>query len=66
MGGPELAERLAETTPGLKVLFMSGYTGGTAIHREMIDPEADFLQKPFAPELLTQRLRDVHEARQPA
>jgi signal transduction histidine kinase len=54
MRGPELALRLREMRPELKVLFMSGYTDGGAI------PEgAALLTKPFSPDELARRIRDV-------
>jgi len=59
MGGRELASRLSDLRPGLKVLFMSGYA-------EEVRPEGwegregvDFLQKPFSPGMLAQRVRSV-------
>jgi signal transduction histidine kinase len=54
MRGPELAVRLREMRPGLKVLFMSGYTDGGAIPED-----AALLTKPFAPEELARKIREV-------
>jgi CheY-like chemotaxis protein len=45
MSGAQLAERLRAEKPGLKVIYMSGYRGGTTMEGR----EADFLQKPFDP-----------------
>jgi PAS domain S-box-containing protein len=62
MGGRQLAEEAAKLRPGLKVLYMSGYTD------EMIGPhsqgsfEANFVQKPFSAEALLQRVRQVLDA----
>jgi PAS domain S-box-containing protein len=47
MTGPKLHARLLESHPGLKVLYMSGYTGDAIPHREELEPEAIVLQKPF-------------------
>jgi two-component system cell cycle sensor histidine kinase/response regulator CckA len=49
MSGSELVEQLKEVQPGLKVVFMSGYTGANnaAIHKTLGMPGVAFLQKPF-------------------
>jgi len=53
VNGPELAGRLEKLQPGIKVLFMSGYTGKVA------DMGAEHIQKPFSPEQLATRVRAV-------
>ena len=66
MRGPELAARLAETRPGLAVLFMSGYSdegGGSA---RPGDPARAFLQKPFTPHDLTRAVREALATRRAA
>jgi two-component system cell cycle sensor histidine kinase/response regulator CckA len=57
MSGVELAKRAADLLPGLKVLFASGYTEDTIVHHGMLDPGVPFLQKPFAPNQLAERVR---------
>jgi PAS domain S-box-containing protein len=47
MGGPELVDRLSATHPGLKVIYMSGYTGELMANRETLQPGATLLEKPF-------------------
>jgi FixJ family two-component response regulator len=59
MSGRELADRLLVGRPNLKLLFMSGYTDAAIIHHERLDAEAPFLQKPFTPDALVRRVRDV-------
>lgn len=59
VGGKELAERLKSRYPGLKVLFISGYTGNTVIHQHHLGPGIDFLQKPFSPGTLARKVREV-------
>ncbi len=59
MSGPELAKRLRSIRPGIKVLYMSGYTDDTIIRHGMLDQMTAFLQKPFTPEDLLRRVRDV-------
>jgi hypothetical protein len=48
MNGRELSEQLARLRPGLPVLFMSGYTDDEMIRRNLLQPGAPFIQKPFA------------------
>jgi len=59
MSGPVLAEQLGRIRPGMKVLFMSGYTDRAIIDHALIDANAAFIQKPFTPDQLAQRVRDV-------
>jgi CheY-like chemotaxis protein len=59
VSGGELARRLTATHPEMKVLFMSGYTEDTAIHQGRLEDDAAFLQKPFSPRVLAERVRDV-------
>ena len=59
MNGKALAERLAVRWPGLKVLFVSGYTDETIAHQGILDKGAAFLQKPFGPEALARKVREV-------
>ena len=47
MNGQELAERLIAMKPGLKCLFMSGYTADVIAHRGILDEGVNFIQKPF-------------------
>ena len=57
-----LAERLVGLLPGLRVLFMSGYTGSALDDLNWRDSRAAFLQKPFSPEALAHKLREVLDA----
>ena len=59
MRGNLLAERLADLLPNLKVLFMSGYVGSALDMQDWPGTRATFLQKPFAPDLLARKLREV-------
>jgi CheY-like chemotaxis protein len=49
MSGPVLVERLRQKQPGLKVLFMSGYTDNAIVHHGVLEPGTPFIQKPFTP-----------------
>ncbi len=59
LGGKALAEQLAQHIPGLKVLFMSGYTDLTMLRQSKLSDGMDFLQKPFTPAALAQKVRTV-------
>jgi signal transduction histidine kinase/ActR/RegA family two-component response regulator len=63
MRGPELAARLAETRPGLAVLFMSGYTDEEGGSIRPGDSARAFLQKPFTPHDLTTAVRGALASR---
>jgi CheY-like chemotaxis protein len=58
MSGLELAQRLMPARPGLKVLYISGYTD-TVGHQRMLEHSASFLQKPFTPAALAAAVRRV-------
>ena len=62
MGGDDLARKAQETLPGLKVLFLSGYTGSGLRNDGRLDADAFFLQKPFTPAAMTEMVRAVLDA----
>jgi len=59
MSGRKLAERLVRASSKLRVLYMSGYTDGSIVNHGALEPGTSFIQKPFTPEGLTQKLREV-------
>jgi DNA-binding NarL/FixJ family response regulator len=59
MTGRVLAERLTSLRPTLKALFMSGYTDDDVMRRGILDRRTAFLQKPFTPDQLAQKVREV-------
>ncbi len=59
MGGRELKERVAELRPNIPVLFISAYPDDEVIRRGLMEAGAPFLQKPFTPEALARKLREL-------
>jgi CheY-like chemotaxis protein len=59
MSGPQLAAQLKIHQPGLKVLFMSGYTDDTVVHHGLQTAQVEFLAKPFSPVTLAAKVRTV-------
>lgn len=59
MNGRELHRRLTSLRPGLKVLFMSGYTGDALAHRQVLEGGVNFIQKPFTIQCLIDKVREV-------
>ena len=59
MNGRELVGRLSELVPDSAVLYISGYTGGALVEHGVLETGTEFLQKPFSPHRLTQKVRDV-------
>lgn len=62
MNGSQLVEKVLEARPGIRVLFMSGYTDDEVMRRGVIDGQTAFLQKPFTPGLLAYKIREVLDA----
>jgi PAS domain S-box-containing protein len=62
LSGREIADALTVSRKDLKVLYMSGYTDDAIVQHGVLDPTLAFLQKPFTPDLLTQKVREVLDA----
>lgn len=62
MSGSELARRLREMNPRLKILFMSGYTDDMLSDQGILAGETQLIQKPFTAEALARKLRSVLDA----
>jgi signal transduction histidine kinase/ActR/RegA family two-component response regulator len=59
MNGHELAEKLSRVRPEMKVLFVSGYSDNDIGDHGILDPRIELLQKPFTPQTLARKIRDV-------
>jgi signal transduction histidine kinase/CheY-like chemotaxis protein len=62
LSGPVFVERLRLARPEVRVLFVSGYTDDEVMKRGVLAGETAFLQKPFAPQLLLDKIREVWPA----
>jgi len=59
MGGRELAMQLMAQRPELKVLYASGYTEDAIVQHGVLEPDVQFIQKPYTPASLASRIRHV-------
>jgi CheY-like chemotaxis protein len=59
MTGREFAERVRSLRPNMKVLFMTGFTNDTFINESIAESNVNFIHKPFSPDELLKKLRQV-------
>ena len=59
MSGRELVDELRKLGPNIKPLYMSGYTENAIVHKGVLEPGTHFIQKPFTPLDLMQKVREV-------
>ena len=59
LNGRDLQLKLASSRPGIRTLFMSGYTANVIVHHGVLDPGLNFIQKPFRPTDLSLKIREV-------
>jgi signal transduction histidine kinase/CheY-like chemotaxis protein len=62
MNGRELAQRVGAARPGIKVLFMSGYTDNSIVEHALLDSPMAYIQKPLVPEAFAQKVRATLDA----
>jgi PAS domain S-box-containing protein len=65
VSGREIAKRVCSLRPEVKVLFMSGYTDDSMVHRHGFDPSFAFLAKPFSSATLATKVREVLDGDSP-
>jgi FixJ family two-component response regulator len=61
LNGRQLAELLRTERADLRVLFASGYTQDAIVHQGVLEPNLDFIGKPFSTQNLARKLREVLE-----
>ncbi len=59
MKGHEVARRLAEVRPGLRTLFMSGYTENAVVHHGRLDDGVQLIGKPFSRQHLARKVAEI-------
>jgi DNA-binding response OmpR family regulator len=59
MSGRELAQRLAPLRPDMRILYMSGYTDDDIVRHGVLEAGMAFISKPFTPDALAAKLREV-------
>jgi two-component system, cell cycle sensor histidine kinase and response regulator CckA len=59
MGGRALVSQLEQVRPGIKALYVSGYTDNAIVHHGILDSDVAFLQKPFTVDALIRKAREV-------
>ena len=62
MSGPDLVRQIAPIRPDMRVLYISGYTDEAIVHHGIAESGAAFLQKPFLPDVLARKVREVLDA----
>ena len=66
ISGRELAERVEQIRPGIKIIYMSGYTDQAVVHHGILENDAVLLQKPFTLTTLAAKLREILAVPAPA
>jgi YesN/AraC family two-component response regulator len=59
MNGRDLSKKILHLCPGIKCIFMSGYTANVIAHHGVLDDGVEFLNKPFSKQDLASKIREV-------
>ncbi|MEX1256782.1 MAG: response regulator [Gemmatimonadota bacterium] len=59
MNGVDVAARVSELSPGIRVFYMSGYADRELMGKGLLDADTHFLQKPFTPQELGGRVKEI-------
>jgi two-component system, cell cycle sensor histidine kinase and response regulator CckA len=59
MNGRQVARQIAQLRPKARILFMSGYTADVIAHHGVLDADVEYLQKPFTPDSLARKIREI-------
>lgn len=62
IGGRELSNKVRSIRPGIKILYLSGYSEDLLADQNELEPDSIFLQKPFTPIALTGKVREILDA----
>ena len=66
MSGPQLSEEVMKMWPDISILYMSGYTDNVIMHHGVLKKGVPFLQKPFSPDALVLKVREILDTPGPA
>ena len=58
-----MSKQMLAMRPGLPVLYMSGYTDDAIVQHGVLEPGINFIQKPFSPDALALKVREVLDAK---
>ncbi len=59
MNGREVARQINLLRPKSRILFVSGYTADVIAHRGVLDADVEYLPKPFTPDSLARKIREL-------
>ena len=63
ISGPDLVRKLTRLRPDVRVLYISGYTDEAVVHHGIPESSTAFLQKPFLPDELARKVREIIDSR---